>query len=250
VTDCANSQLWSLYNTDSSVNPPPALEKSVMLLWTDPPYGTGRIQSQGELGYKDNSNTDYVLESIVSWLPSIHDDGTICICCDYRLAYKMIHKLTEDCGWFYRGEIIWEFGLGRARDTWWPNRHNNILTFTKTANSGLFDKKHIPRAKRLSPKKGYEGDKASGSVWEYTMSNTSSERVGYPNQKPLSIITPFVLAHTREGEIVADPFCGSSSTGVAAIMNGRRYIGCDISIDAIKTSSDRLAKTEASLEKN
>lgn len=231
---------WTLYHIDSSIESPNIENNSVKLLWTDPPYGTGKIQSQGGIEYKDTADTEYVLKAIELWLPLMHDDGVIAVCCDYRLAYKVVDMMCNTHNWTFRGEIIWEFGLGRARDTWWPNRHNNILTFTRTPFSGLFDKSAIPRAKRLSPKKGYEGDKPSGSVWEYTMSNTSAERVHYPNQKPLSIITPFILAHTECGDIVADPFCGSSSTGVAALINNRAYIGCDRSLEAIKVSSARL----------
>lgn len=235
---------WALYHFDSSKDLPSLELGSVMLLWTDPPYGTGRVQSQGGLSYKDNHETGYVVKAIESWLPFMHEDGVVVVCCDYRLAYKIIYMMTEANNWAYRGEIVWEFGLGRARDSWWPNRHNNILTFTRTESSGNFNKEAMPRAKRLSPKKGYDGDKASGSVWEYTMSNTAPERVGYPNQKPESVITPFILAHTSEGDIVADPFCGSSSTGVCALKHGRRYIGCDINISAINISTERLQEVK------
>lgn len=117
-----------------------------------------------------------------------------------------------------------------------------MLTFTKHEHSGKFNLSAVPRTKRLAPKKGYEDTKPAGSVWEYTMSNTSPERVGYPNQKPLSLISPFVLAHTDIGDLVVDPFCGSSSVGAAAIRHNRRYVGCDISTAAIDCSRERLSK--------
>lgn len=233
---------WSLHQIDSSTSRPPLSNDSkVMLLWSDPPYGTGKIQQQGGVRYKDSSETQYVLDAIAKWIPFMHENGTIAICCDYRLASKVVTFIEVSHGWCFRGEIVWEFGLGRPRTSWWANRHNTILTFTRSESSGKFNQDAVPTTKRLAPKDGYQGDKKIGSVWNYTMSNTSSERVGYPNQKPISIIEPFVLAHTDRGDLVADPFCGSSSTGVASIRNGRNFVGCDIGEEAIKISTQRLS---------
>lgn len=212
--------------------------KEPRLLWTDPPYGTGKVQAQAGKSFKDHADTSYVIEAITSWLPIMDPEGTVVVCCDYRLAPTLIDALTQE--WVYRGEVIWEFGLGRPRTSWWPVRHNNLLTFTRTETSGLFDKDAIPRAKRLAPKKGYEDDKPAGSVWDFTMSNTHPQRVGYPNQKPLEIIKPFVRAHTKPGDLVLDIFCGSSSTGTAALELGRDFYGIDSNSDAVRVSRERL----------
>lgn len=224
-----------------NANSPPKFRIAPKLLWTDPPYGTGKKQSQKGKSFIDPQNTDYVCESLIAWIPVMDSEGTICVCCDYCLAPVLTKEIAK-AGWVYRGSIIWEFGLGRPRTTWWPVRHNDILTFFQNENSGIFHSEAIPRIKRLAPKAGYSEDKPSGSVWEYTLSNTAPERVGYPNQKPLSIIEPFILAHTNPGDLVADPFCGSSSTGVAALTHGRRYYGTDISPDALAISNERFKK--------
>ena len=105
-----------------------------------------------------------------------------------------------------------------------------------------FNATAVPREIRKAPKPGYENDKPAGSVWDKTMSNSDRERVGYPNQKPLDIITPFVLAHTKPGDFVADPFCGSGSTGHAALMHGRNFIGQDLNSEAINLSDERLMR--------
>jgi site-specific DNA-methyltransferase (adenine-specific) len=211
----------------------------VRLLWTDPPYGTGKVQKQGDNEFYDPFDTSYVLNVLKACLPAMNENGTIVVCCDYRLATDLT-SFMQDCWWTYRGEIIWEFGLGRPRTSWWPVRHNNLLTFTKTEESGLFDGSAVPRAKRLAPKPGYSEDKPSGSVWDFTMSNTHPDRVGYPNQKPIEIIEPFVLAHTLPGDLVLDPFCGSGSTGAAALKHGRRFVGIDVSSSAVEVSKKRL----------
>lgn len=211
----------------------------INLLWTDPPFGTGKVMRGESAEYKDHSDTEYVLEAMSAWLPSMHENGVVVVCCDYRLAPSMTHHMTEGEDWAYRGEIIWTFGLGRPRTSWWPVRHNNLLTFTSTKENGVFFSEHMPREIRRAPKEGYPDDKPAGSVWDLTFSNTNSERVGYPNQKPLNIIEPFVDCHTTPGMTVADPFMGSGSVGIAAAARGCHFIGADTNIDAVMTARER-----------
>ena len=63
---------------------------------------------------------------------------------------------------------------------------------------------------------------------------------GYPTEKPVAVSEVLVRQSTEPGEIVADPFMGSASTGVAAISLGRRFLGTDISPAAIELSRERL----------
>ncbi len=228
---------WRVENRDACDLP--SLYEPIQLIWTDPPFGTGKVQHQGDSKYKDYSNTDYVVEALIGWSRFLADEGVLVTLCDYRLAYDLVPALVES-GMHHRGDIIWEFGLGRPRTSWWPNRHNIISTFTREADSGLFDASAMPRVKRIAKSPGYPDDKPAGSVWDYTMSNSSPERVGYPNQKPIAVIDPFIKAHTRRRDLVVDPFCGSSSTGVAALNNQCRYIGYDTNQDALTCSEERL----------
>lgn len=216
----------------------------IMLLWTDPPYGTGKIRKGKSGKYRDGVDVSPTVEAVNSWLPHLNPEATVVVCCDYRLASRMISGLS----WVYRGEIIWEFGLGRPRTSWWPVRHNNLLTFTRTETSGLFDETASPRVKRLSrpdARSHFQETKPSGSVWDFTMNNTHKDRVGYPNQKPIEIINPFVLAHTKPGDWVLDIFCGSGSTGAAALSCGRKFVGIDDNPDAISVSQQRLENMES-----
>lgn len=228
-----------------------------MLLWTDPPYGTGKRFTKGDASYKDPLEVEPTLEAITSWLPYMDPEGTVVVCCDYRLAPILTYALP----WHYRGEIIWEFGLGNpGRKKWWPAKHNNLLMFTRTPTSGIFHPEAVPRTKRLSgpmtrkvvkgkqyeyPKvyKTYEypADKPSGSVWDYTYGSSDGRRVGYPTEKPVEIITPFVLAHTNPGDLVVDPYMGSGTTGVAALQQRRAFYGRDISSEAVRIATERLS---------
>lgn len=91
-------------------------------------------------------------------------------------------------------------------------------------------------------------------VWEIPYLNPKAkERVGYPTQKPLLLLERIIRLTTDEGDVVLDPFCGSGTSCVAAKLLGRKYIGIDVSNEAIALSRQRLlnpVKTESSLLKN
>ena len=233
---------WIARCVDASSVP----DLEVNLIWTDVPFGTGKWQTGKSGRYHDPCEIGYVCEALRSWTHIMSGDGTIVICADYKASNDIINAITDE-GWAYRGEIIWEFGLGRPRTDWWPVRHNNLMTFTRTDKSGIFQTEFAPRERRLALKKGYPDDKPAGSVWNYTMSNTDPERIHYPNQKPLAIVEPFVLCHTRKGELVADPFMGSGTTGVASLKHGRRFYGSDVSPVAVTIAQDRLSNLQMSL---
>lgn len=224
---------------DCGDGPPAALNGKARLLLTDPPYGTGRVQASKSRSYKDGFDTAQTVNNLRRWTEVLSANGTMVVICDYRMAADVVVGLRET-PLEYRGEIIWEFGLGRSRTSWWPVKHNNCLTFAMP--DAVFDFAAVPRQKRLAPKPGYGDDKPAGSVWFHTMSNTDPERVDYPNQKPLLLLAPFVEAHTTPGDLVVDPYCGSGSSLVAAKRLGRKVWGCDASAEAVSVAESRLNK--------
>ena len=81
-------------------------------------------------------------------------------------------------------------------------------------------------------------------VWTGTTTHQSEKTFGkHPTQKPLYLLERIILASTIEGNVVLDPFCGSSTTGVACKKNGRFYIGIDNNPEYIKLSKERLMHT-------
>ena len=68
-----------------------------------------------------------------------------------------------------------------------------------------------------------------------------AERTGYPTQKPLKLLERIVRASSNPGDLVADFFCGSGTTGVAAARLGRRYLLVDDNPDAIRITRERLS---------
>jgi site-specific DNA-methyltransferase (adenine-specific) len=72
--------------------------------------------------------------------------------------------------------------------------------------------------------------------------NLAQERIGYPTQKPLALLDRIVRVSSNKGDVVLDPFCGCGTTIEAAERAGRRWIGIDVAVHAIKVIEARLAE--------
>jgi site-specific DNA-methyltransferase (adenine-specific) len=73
---------------------------------------------------------------------------------------------------------------------------------------------------------------------------------GYPSEKPAAVSEVLIRQSSHEGELVVDPFMGSGSTGDAALTSGRRFMGTDVSEEAVRLSSERLARTGATRDRS
>lgn len=217
---------------------------SVQLIWTDPPFGTNKHQQIVSTGhkYRDYSAADALDLIVVTCSEAervLTDSGVMAICLDYRVVHQVAARLMHT-NLIWQGEVIWTFGLGRGASNWWANKHNTILLFSKT-DRPLFQPEFVPLVPRKWPKPGYADTKKVASVFDITLSNTDSERVGYPSQKPLQLITPFIEVHTQVGDLVVDPFGGSGSTAMAAQLVNRRWATADNNPVAVATMRERLS---------
>ena len=89
------------------------------------------------------------------------------------------------------------------------------------------------------------GGKQMKDVWTGALTPPREKTFGkHPTQKPLYLLEKIILASTREGDTVLDPFCGSSTTGVACKMSGRKFIGVDNNAEFIALSKERLIHTQ------
>ena len=81
------------------------------------------------------------------------------------------------------------------------------------------------------------------SVWAITTPKPEEKRFGkHPTQKSLELLKRIVLASTNEGDVILDPFTGSSTTGLAAFMFGRKFIGIDLETKYLGLSIKRFEK--------
>jgi site-specific DNA-methyltransferase (adenine-specific) len=72
-------------------------------------------------------------------------------------------------------------------------------------------------------------NKQMRSVWAIATPKNGEKRYGkHPTQKPEALLERIILATSKEGDIVLDPFCGSATTGVVALRNNRKFVGIDL----------------------
>jgi hypothetical protein len=108
-----------------------------------------------------------------------------------------------------------------------------LLRFAKSRDGG----KGSPEVKRYLP----AGRPLQDLILDIPPLNSQSkERLGYPTQKPTELIDRIILASSREGDVVFDPFCGCGTTLFSAHALKRRWIGCDIAILPIQIATRTL----------
>lgn len=244
------------------------------LVYVDPPFGTGRLRrldsiktGSGEQrrrgfggkeyrfqvvsrhSYRDSLQRDAYLEFLQQRLVEIHrvlhPHGSLYLHLDYRVSHYARLLLDEIFGAErFLNEIIWAYDYGgRPRDRW-PRKHDNILWYSKS-DHWTFDRAEIDRIPYMAPglvglEKSAQGKLPTDTWWLTIVPTRGRERTGYPTQKPLSLLERIVRASSREGELVADFFCGSGTTGVAAAALGRRFLLVDDNPEAIAITRHRL----------
>lgn len=87
----------------------------------------------------------------------------------------------------------------------------------------------------------YRG-KPIGSLWTDIKMSAGSERTGYPTQKPLALLDRILATATVPDDVVLDPFCGCATTCVSAELNGRKWVGIDLSEKAVELVNRRLKR--------
>lgn len=120
--------------------------------------------------------------------------------------------------------------------------------FTHSTETILWAKKEGKKVKHLfnyQLMKDMNDGKQMKDVWEGSLTKKSEKIAGkHPTQKPEYIMEKIILAATKEGDIVLDPFCGSGTTGVSAKRNSRLFIGIDNVENYLEISRRRLQKLE------
>ena len=170
------------------------------------PYGNAQM---GRFRHVDASGRRYKLENLTAPRPN-SDSGKF----DWRGT-----KPGPTRGWGYKVEQL---------EAWWAEGR------IQTKKDGT------PRMDGLKMYLDEAEGKPLQNIWTDIprIPNTSSERMGYATQKPLALLERIIQASSNPGEVVFDPFCGCATTLEAAHRLGRRWIGIDIAIHAVK----RVAK--------
>lgn len=133
----------------------------------------------------------------------------------WRFAFAM-----QDAGWYLRQEIIWakpNHTPEKVRDRF-VRSHEHIFLFTKR-DQYLFDGDAV----RIPDISG--GDKLRPDVWTVPVSTYKGAHFA---TFPPALIEPCILAGSRPGDVVLDPFMGSGTTACVALQHGRQYLGCEL----------------------
>lgn len=222
---------------------------SVDLLYVDPPFNTGRTQSDRAGAFPDSWPT---IDAYIAWLearlsatlPALKRSACILLHVDWRTSHHarllLDRLLTPDN---FVNHIVWSYGLGGSSPRRFARKHDDILFYCADPRRYYFDPPRIPATSRRMMGRT---KKATDVLDIPSINNMAAERAGYPTQKPLALLDVLVRACSPPGGLVIDPCCGSGSTLVAAAASGRAAAGCDISPRAISVARSRLAATSDS----
>ena len=112
---------------------------------------------------------------------------------------------------------------------------------------------HFPKSKTGRLRRKSFADELKGmpiqNLWDdiEQIGAHSTERIGFPTQKPLPLLERIIKASSNEGDMVLDPFCGCATACVAAESLGRKWVGIDLSPKAVELVNMRLQQTMGSL---
>ena len=205
----------------------------------------------------------YMVERLIWMRLLLKPTGAIYLHCDPTASHYI--KVMMDSIFGHRNfqnEIIWAYPPGGAGPKYAFHRKHDVILYYSRKSKPIFHRQFTPLSEEAKAKftkteddgrqyKEYRGrsrtylDQIKGrpvpSVWVdvHSLGQTiSNERMGYATQKPLALLDRIIRASTNPGDLVLDPFCGCATTLEAAHRLGRRWIGIDIAIHAIK----RVAK--------
>ena len=218
-------------------------DKSIDLTMTSPPYCMGKK-------YEKSKSVDDFIAAHEVVLPEIvritRDGGSICWQVGYHVANQSAYPLDYPVYTIMaqmkeirlRNRMIWSFGHGLHGTVRFSGRHETILWFTKGSDYH-FDLDAVRIAQKYPGKRHYKGPnkgklsgnpkgKNPGDVWEIpNVKGNHIEKVDHPCQFPVGLADRCVRAFCPPNGIVFDPYMGSASSGVAAIINGRRFLGAE-----------------------
>lgn len=230
-------------------------KESVDVIFADPPYNlsnggftvhAGKRVSVHKGDWDKSKGVDEDLEFHIAWIKECYrvlkPNGTIWVSGTYHSIYQ--------CG--YALQLI---GYKILNDITWfkPNASPNLSAryFTASHETLLWARKD-PKGKHTfnyqDMKNGnwHETDqikkegKQMRSVWAIGTPKPQEKKFGkHPTQKPMALLERVTLASTNKGDLILDPFTGSSTTGLAAVKHGRKFVGIDLDDEYLDLSVKR-----------
>lgn len=263
---------------------------SIDMIYLDPPFFTQRKhkltnkENSKTYSFEDNWDSieeyqNFIEQRLIESHRVLKNTGSVFLHCDRTASHYLRIVLDKVFGTEnFRSEIIWTYKRWSNSKKGLLNNHQNIYFYSKTKDF-KFNKiytDYSPTTNIDQILQGRERDKNNktvykrdengepilnlekkgvplSDVWEIPYLNPKArERTGYPTQKPILLLDRIIEISTDEGDTVLDPFCGSGTTLVSAKLLNRKYLGIDISKEAIELAQSRLdnpIKTKSNLLK-
>lgn len=255
----------TLYNGDCLKLLKKMPDESVNLVVTSPPYCIGKAYENPHDDIKtfkeQHVNIFNELYRVVKkggsicWQVGYHISDKCVIPLDY-IIYSIFTDLSKNFEnpFILRNRIIWTFGHGLNSINRFSGRHETIMWFTKGEQT-VFNLDDVRVPQKYPGKRSYKGPnkgqlsgnplgKNPSDVWDIpNVKAKHVEKTGHPCQFPVAIPQRLIKALTYKDEVVLDPFSGSGTTGVAAIIEGRRFVGAEIQKEYYDIAVERLKDT-------
>lgn len=242
------------------------------MIFADPPYllsnggftvHAGRRVSVNKGKWDESKGKEQDFKFHLNWITAcrrlLKPHGTIWISGTYHSIYACGFALQKT-GYHMLNDIAW----------FKPNASPNLSGryFTASHETLIWARKDKNAKHAFNYKLMREGEwkkdflknpgKQMRSVWAIGTPNYEEKTFGkHPTQKPLTLLKRIVLASTNKGDLILDPFTGSSTTGLAAYMYGRGFVGIDneeaylnLSIKRIGWLKEKLSRKQLTLDKS
>lgn len=218
-------------------------DNSVHLMITSPPYNVTKE-------YDQNLTLEQYLQLLQNVLTETYrvlvNGGRACVNIanvgrkPYIPLSDMVGKLMNDIGFNYRGEIIWDKGASAGGSCAWGSWMSASNPTLRDVHEYIlvFSKGDYARAKKTDSITKEEFLEWTKSIWH--MNTESAKRVKHPAPFPEELPTRLIKLFSFQEDVVLDPFMGSGTTAVAALKNGRHFVGYEISRDYLDIANNRI----------
>lgn len=221
------------------------------MIFADPPYflSNGGISVQSgkvvcvNKGYWDKGMTQEEMNDFnMKWLSlcreKLKDKGTIWISGTYHNIFSVANCLTQ-LGYKILNVITW------AKTNPPPNISCRYFTYSTEFVIWARKTAKVPHYYNYELMKHINGDRQMTDVWRLpAIAPWEKSCKKHPTQKPLALLSRIILASTEPGAWILDPFSGSSTTGIAANLTGRRYLGIEREAEFVAIAKARREELE------
>lgn len=238
-------------------------DECASLIIIDPPYNLSKTFNSSKFNaMSDNMYEEYLRTWFKKVCDKLKPDGSLYMCGDWKCSSSQQKVISEELTVINR--ITWQREKGRGAKTNWKNAMEDIWFAVKDKDNYYFDVDSVKMKRQViapykengKPKDWEETDEGKfritfpSNFWDDISIPFWSmpENTDHPTQKPEKLIAKLILASSRPGDIVLDPFVGSGTTCVVAKKLGRHYLGIEIDEEYCLWAAKRLTRADKDLE--